>query len=439
MEEKKQDLLQDYGAEPVPEGKGKGWFGIGIVYWGVAVCLPAFLVSGMIAGPAKLGTAIWAFIIGAIVLSVIAVMTGIIGATTRLSTGLSAKYTYGKYGANILQILLFFACWGWFGVQLGFMAAGLGDGGLAFVTGGKMPIWLIEIIGGVLMTLTAMFGFKAIEKLSIIAIPLLLIILIATIVSLYSGNVSLAEVAGTTAEGAIPFGMAISIVIGTFIIGALIAPDITRYAKNKSAGGVGMGFGMLIGFPIVMILGAIMVKGAGGEIDFSKIMLSNNSGFWVFLAIITIILAAWTTNDNNLYSGALSINAMFPKMKKWMITAVSGVVGTVLALLGINTAAGFQGFLGILAILIPPAAAIIIIDFFFFRGGANKEYKASEVENAPNFRPVPFICWMIGSAFGFIIQYTSMTITTITAIDTIIIAAVIYTIIKLIVKDKAKA
>lgn len=431
MEEKQKSALEDYGAAPVPDDQRKGWFGIGIVYWGIAVCLPAFLISGLIAGPAKLGTAILAFVVGAAVLAVVAILTGIIGSKTRFSTALSSNYTFGRYGAYILQIVLFFAAWGWFGVQLGFMAEGLGGGGLAFVAGSTVPVWLFKVIGGILMTLTAMYGFKAIEKLSIVAIPLLIITMVGTIFSVYRGDTTLAKVASVTSEGAMPFGVAVSVVIGSFILGALISSDITRYAKSKSAAGVGMGFGMFIGFPVVMILAGIMVKGAGGEIDFSKVMLSNNSVFWVVLAIITIILAAWTTNDNNLYSGALSLNAMFPKVKKWIITIVSGVVGLVLALLGINTAAGFQTFLGFLAIFIPPAAAVMIIDYYFFKGERNKSYDSKELNNVPKFRPIPFIVWAVGIGFGFLVQYTSVRITTITAVDTIIVAAVLYFIVML--------
>lgn len=438
MEEKKKTVLEDYGTSPVPDTQGKGWFGIGIVYWGIAICLPAFLISGMITGPARLGTAILAFLIGSAVLSVIAILSGILGARTKLSTALSSTYTFGKYGAYILQIVLFFAAWGWFGVQLGFMAEGLGNGGLAFIVGGKIPIWALKLFGGALMTLTATLGFKAIEKLSIVAIPLLIIALLATILTVYKGDKSLASVASITAEGAMPLGVAISVVIGSFIMGGLIAPDITRYAKSKSAAGWGMVFGMMIGFPVVLILAGIMVKGAGGEMDFSKVMISNNSGIWVVIAILAIILAAWTTNDNNLYSGALSINAMVPKVPKWIITVASGVIGTVLALLGINTSAGFQTFLSFLSILIPPAAAVMLMDYFLFKSEKSREYKASELGNVAKFRAIPFICWLVGIAFGFIVQYTKLRLTNITAVDTIIVGGIVFFIVMLIAKNKIR-
>lgn len=439
MSEKVQSILEDYGSTPVPEGEGKGWFGIGIVMWGVAVCLPAFLIAGLVAGPARLGTAVGAFIVSSLILGFIAVLTGIIGAKTRLSTGLTLRFTFGTYGAYLLQMVLFFASWGWFGVQLGFMAEGFGNGGLALVFGGAVPIWLIKIVGGLLMTLTAMVGFKAIEKLTMVAIPLLLIVIIATIFSVYGDGVTLGSVANVTAEGAMPFGVAVSVIVGSFILGALIAPDITRYAKNRKAGGYGMAFGMIIGFPLVLILGGIMVKGSGGEFDFSRIMLANNSGFWAFLAVITIILAAWTTNDNNLYSGALSINSMFPKFSKWSITLVSGVVGIVLALLGINTSAGFQGFLGILAIVLPPAAGVLILDFFLFKNAENLGYDPEKIAQAANLRVLPILAWVLGSAAGFIIQYTSLVFTSVTALDTMIIGGVIYFIFRLFAKRQAAA
>ena len=436
MENPKHSALEDYGTGPVPEEKGKNWFGIGIVYWGMSICLPAFLIAGMVAGPARLGMAVGVFLLAAVVLGAAAVLTGILGAGTRMSTGLSARFTFGKYGAYVLQFLLFFAFWGWFGVQLGFMVNGLGDGGLMMVIGTAVPAWLLKIIGGFLMTLTAMFGFKAIEKLSIVAIPLLLIIILATIASEFGGEKTLASVANITAEGAMPFGVAVSVVIGTYILGGLCAPDITRYSKNKAAGGFGMVFGMFIGFPVILILGAIMVKGGGGEIDFSKVMLSNNTGFWSVLAVITIVLAAWTTNDNNLYSGALSLNAMFPKLQKWMITVVSGIVGTVLALLGINTAAGFTTFLGFLAILIPPAASVMIADFYLFKGDDNLRYDADSVESTPPIRWIPIAAWAVGSAFGFLVQYTPVKLTNITAIDTILVGGIAFIILMLATKKK---
>jgi len=432
----KTNLTEDYGAKPVPVAEGKGWFGIGMVYWGSAMCLPVFFLAGLISGPMPLGTSIAIYFIAGIALGAISILTGILGAGTRLSTGLTARFTFGKSGAFILQILLFFALWGWFGVQLGFMVSGFGDGGLMLVLGNAVPAWVYTLAGGFLITLTAIVGFKAIEKLSIFAMPLILIMLVATIAREYLGGP--VPVPATTAAQAMPFGAAVSLLIGSFIIGALVTPDVTRYAKSKPAAGWGLFFGMTIGFPVILSLGAIMVKGAGGEFDFSKIMMQGGSPIWTIMAVLTILLASWTTNDVNLYSGSLSLTAMFPKLSKVVITAVSGAAGTILALLGINTAAGFQSFLGLIAVLIPSAAAVMIVDYFFFKGEKNLSYDPEKVESTPSIRILPLIAWVIGALFGFIAQSAKFSFTSVTALDTVVVSAVVYTIFMLATKNKFK-
>ena len=436
MAEVKQSVLEDYGGKPVPLEKGKSWIGISTVYWGASICLPAFLIAGLVAGPMRLGTAILAFIVGGIVLGVISILTGIIGTKTRLSTGLTASFTFGTYGANILQLILFFAFWGWFGVQLGFMVAGLGNGGLIGVFGTGIPAWVLMVAGGALMTVTTMFGFKAIEKLSLVAIPLLLIIIIATIAGEFGHGKDFAASMSASSDKALPLGVAISIIISTYIIGALCAPDMTRYAKSRAHGGWGMAVGILVGFPVVLTLGAIMVKGSNGEVDFSKVMMANHTGFWALIAVLAIILAAWTTNDTNLYSGTLSVNAMFPKLKNWVITLVSGVIGTLLAILGINTAGGFQTFLGFIAVLVPPAAAIIGIDFYLFRSEANRAFDSARIAEVEKIRWQPFLAWVLGSAFGFVTQYSAFKLTHITALDAMIVSALVYVITMLASRER---
>ena len=49
-QEVKKEALEDYGATPVPASERRGWFAMGIILWGVSICLPAFMVGGMMGG-----------------------------------------------------------------------------------------------------------------------------------------------------------------------------------------------------------------------------------------------------------------------------------------------------------------------------------------------------------------------------------------------------
>lgn len=87
-------------------------------------------------------------------------------------------------------------------------------------------------------------------------------------------------------------------------------------------------------------------------------------------AFLMAILGMWTTNDNNLYSGALAVSN-FTKVKKVYITAVLGVIGAVIAAaVGFGWAASMDPFLAFISWLgrfLPAVAGVMIADFYIVR------------------------------------------------------------------------
>jgi len=429
-QEVKREALEDYGATPVPVSERRGWFAMGIVIWGVAICIPAFMLGGMTGGMLGLGKAIGASLLGALILTVISILTGIVGAHTRVSTAMSTQFAFGRYGNIIFAILLFIGTFGWFGVQLEMFAQAVG-GAVKTLGGGELPRWLPIIAGGILMSITALIGFKAIAWLSNIAIPILLVLLVVTLVLAFRGH-SLAEVFAKAPAQPVPFGLVVSIVAGAFAVGAVIQPDITRYAKGKGHATGGMIFGMGIGFPLVLILAAFL-GAASGQSDFAAIMLAYHRGVWAFFAMFVIVFATWTTNDNNLYSGALSIYTLIRALPKWLLTAIGGALGTILALAGI--VGQFVTWLSILGVTIPPIGAVMVVDFFLFKGS---EYKFEKLAGLPAIRLVPIISWAVATAFGFLTNFKVFTFTSAPALDTIIVAAVVHFLLMLATGNKVK-
>jgi cytosine permease len=430
--EQKKQALEDYGARPVPAADRRGWFSMGIILWGVSICIPAFMVGGMMGSMVGLGGAIGAALLGALILTVISILTGVVGAHTRVSTAMSTQFAFGRYGNIIFAILLFIGTFGWFGVQLEMFAQAV-IGAVKAMTGGAvlLPRWLPIVGGGILMSITALIGYKAIEKLSAIVIPILLVLLVVTLVLAFRGH-SLAEVFAKPPAQPVPFGLVVSIVAGAFAIGAVIEPDITRYAKSKGQAVGGMIFGMGVGFPLVLILSSFL-GAASGQSDFTTMMLSYHTGVWAFFAMFVIVFATWTTNDNNLYSGALSIYTLIRALPKWLLTAIGGALGTVLALLGI--VGQFVTWLSVLAVTIPPIGAVMIVDFFLFKGS---DYKFEKLAGLPAVRLVPILSWAAATAFGFLTNFKVFTFTSAPALDTIIVAAVVHFLLMLLTGNKVK-
>jgi cytosine permease len=431
MAEKKIDAaLEDYGTKPVPIEKTRNWFQMGIIIWGINVCIPAFMVGGIIAGMIRLGPGIVAILIGSLILTCISIVTGIIGAHTRMSTSMTSKFTYGHQGNILMAILLFIGAFGWFGVQLEVFGQAI-TGAVGILTNGNasIPRWVPIIVGGILMTLTAMYGFRAIEKLTVFVIPILLILLAVTLIKAYQ-DVSMAEVFARVPEQAVPFGVIVSIVAGGMAVGSVIQPDITRYGKSKGHAAGGMVFGMMVGFPLVIILAAFLF-GASGISQFSEVMLKYHKGAWGIFAMFVIVFATWTTNDNNLYSAALAVNSMIPKAHKWLLTIIGGAVGIILALFGIVSQ--FQNWLIILGVTIPPIGAVMAMDFFIFR---KSQYNFDNLKNISSARVIAIISWAVATAFGFLTYFQKLRFTSAPALDAIIVAVVLHFILMLATGNK---
>src|SRR5690606_34586012 len=110
----------------------------------------------------------------------------------------------------------------------------------------------LVILGGVLMTTTAFIGYKAIEKLSLFAVPLLAALLIASLMKVMNGR-DLSEVAAAPlTSNPLSVGVAISLIIGSLAVGAIIGPDISRYAKSVKDAVISSFVGFFVGFSIVL-------------------------------------------------------------------------------------------------------------------------------------------------------------------------------------------
>lgn len=218
-------------------------------------------------------------------------------------------------------------------------------------------------------------------------------------------------------EGAtLTLGTGISLVVSSFVVGAVIAPDVSRYAKSPKhvVGGAVLAFAVVT--PTVMAVGSLMALQTGTS-DIVDILLRLG---WGVIALLLLMLAQWTSNDNNLYSAALGFVVVFRRWKKWQLTGIAGAIGIVLALLGIYD--NFTTFLTVLGIFIPPMAGVIAIDYYVTR---KIEYRGGFERNLVPVRIYSLLAWAVGSGVSALTSYTDVTLTTISAVDGMLVAAIL--------------
>ena len=203
----------------------------------------------------------------------------------------------------------------------------------------------------------------------------------------------------------------ISIVIGSFFVGVTLVPDLARFARGRRDAIAGSFLSYGLGFPLVLLLAGLPVL-VSAEPDLITSMTSLGLGIPV---LIVMVFATWTTNINNLYSASLSIARMMPGVRDWVITLVSGAIGTLLALAGIMDR--FVEFLILLGIIVPPIAGVYLADYFLLRP---TRIDVDQLDPVPDFRWDAMAAWTLGCAVGFVERASDWSLTSVTAIDTLL-------------------
>lgn len=416
MAEKKVDkLFEDYSVKSVPQEKTRSWLSMGLIWAGVGISLGLLLTGGTVGDGLTIRQAAVAAVIGGAILALVTVLIGVVGAKTNLSTAMISRFTFGDRAIILIALIQALGSYGWFAVQLGLFGK-TSSTAWEMWTGLSGNVSFFIILGGICMMLTATIGYRGLDFLSKLAVPLLLLLMFGSVWKI-AQDYSFSEIMEMKGTGEpISIGLGISMVISSFIVGAVVAPDVSRYAKSAkdTVGAAILAFVIVV--PIVMLIGALMAQVAGTW-DIVDIMLRLG---WGIIALIVLLLAQWTSNDNNLYCSALGFAVVFRKMKKWHLTVISGTLGIILALLGIYD--NFTSFLTFLGVLIPPMGGVIAVDYYLFH---KQHYVTSNLDRLVNIRPVSVVAWGIGSLVSFLAGNGVFTLTTVPAFDGLLIAAVL--------------
>lgn len=402
---------------PVREDETVSGWSVGMVIFGICLTLPTLYAGAITAEQLGfIGTA-KAVGLASLVLSIMSIPAAIVGAETRLSSYLIIEFVFGRRGSDFVNALLGLTLLGWFAVTAGFFGETLA---IAFkeMFAVSPPTWLLTLISSVLILITTIFGFKAIDRLALFAVPLLILFL------LYVSNLSLADSSWETVlntEGSNPayFSTAVSTVIGSLIVGVVLMPDLSRYARSVKdcvsasvlGNGVGNCFSMLMGVAPAIVTGLLepmaymIALGLAGS------------------AFVILVFATWTTNSVNLYSTTLAVAIIKPKIPEWKLTVACGVIGTALAMIGITDY--FIGFLEWLGVIVPPVASIYLTDYFVLK---QKNYSLTLQDSLPDYDRAAILAWMIGTAISAFTFVSEFSLSTIPTLDALLITAPIYLI-----------
>lgn len=409
-----QSSLDDFSRAQVPQDKTYSGIHIGMIIVGGVIGIPTFLQSAQIGGSLGLEKASVAFLLGCFILGSLGALTSYVGARTRYSTYMLTEFAFGRTGAKFVNFIIALTLIGWYGV-ISNVFARAADLVIQDLYGLAIPIWVYVLTGSTLMISVTISGFKGIDKLALSLVPVMMVFLF------YAAYLSWDDVAswtrGVAGAESLSYSTAVSSVVGGYIVGVVIQPDYSRFAKNIVHAMWAVFIALWIVQALVFFLAAIPSV-ATGESDLIKIMVALGIGVPAFFLLL---LSSWCSNVLCLYSSGLSMATIVIRAHLWQLILAVGVIGTALAFM--YSQDYFIPFLVLLGVTIPPVASIYVLDVILIRRG-NCEIDALGRE--PVIDNNAFIAWSIAVIIGYLANAGIFSITGIASMDAILIASLVY-------------
>lgn len=377
----------------------QSWQSIAMVWAGSMICVSSLMIGGiLVGGGLSILEIILSIIIGYSMICVYMILIGMQSCDTGLPVSVMAAGSLGKSGSKyVISALLAIACIGWFGIQSAVCGSSFSSM-ILNMTGLDIPVWISSIIWGGIMLTTACSGFKGLKFLNYAAVPTLLFVCIYGVISAVSGNngMELLKSYSPTESYGLVFG--ISMVVASFALGGVISGDYCRFAKSRKDVVKSSILGVLPAGLFMLLIGAILSI-ITGQYDITSILASIGMPI---LGLIALVLATWTTNVSNAYSGGLALSNLLGLNESHfkITTAIAGGLGTILAAAGLLNQ--FQSFLSLLSALIPPLAGVIIADYWIIGKGNKKNFIIRENLFLPgiiSFIIGSFIACLTGGTF----------------------------------------
>ena len=403
----------EFSTHAVPTDARVASFRVAAVASMVSFSLPTFIAGIEVSSGVGPDLTLAAILGGALVIFLIGWLMGSIGARTGFNSYLLVRLAFGDAGARVVNLAFSISLLGWFGINLnlfGLAIAGLSDELFGIIP----PELLVTIAASLLITVTTIIGFRAINLVSTLMIPVLAFVAIALLVTATSQTAPV--VAASQSE--MSLGDGISAIVGSIVIGSIIMPDITRFLRSSGGAFLTSGTSYMIAQPFVMWVAASAAMVLGTQ-DIISIMLTLGLGLGAF---IIIIAGSWVLNALNLYSAVLGVTASFPRLSARNVTVVLGVIGVTAGLM--NILDSFVTFLFYLSVVFIPVAGVIIVDHFVARPEA---YRVTEVEDNQPLNRWGLLTWFMGAAIALAASEGFIgSVTRVAALDAMLTTAVLY-------------
>jgi putative hydroxymethylpyrimidine transporter CytX len=384
-----------YGIEPVPERlRVLGVFDGFLLWANLSVSLLVIVAGAFLVLPASqfglalsLPVAVAAIVAAAVVGNVLLGLGGLIGADVRVPSMVLMRAPLGRRGSYLPTGLNIVQCLGWSVFELIIIATGasalsqqvLGFGGLAF--------WKIGF--GLIATALAFLGPVGFVRRYVRKFAVWVVIASLLYLSWWSLH-GQHPVRLWHRGGAHAFWPGFDLVLASIISWTPLVADYTRFSRKRRGAFWSAGLGYFVPTIPLFTLGAMIALSRNISAAPALLTAIAAGGAASVLALLALTVDESDEAFANVYSGAVSLQNLLPRVPQRLL------VGGVAALATVGALAvdlrNYQPFLYLLGSFFVPLFAVLLADWLL----SGRHYDRERIFDAPEVRPAMVGAWLAG-------------------------------------------
>ncbi len=374
----------------------QNWWQLSSIQIGGAICLPVLILGQTLSQTYGFVPAVICILIGNAILLLLGLAAAKMSYENRGTTVENALEYFGEKGVAIFAATMAISLLGWFGIQLNMMSLGVMDL-LSMDAAQPMKIILLNISLGLIATATALYGIRALNLLANISLPLLFAMIGYALYTAENKDIPIPQHSFSLAGVSVVIAMSIAVVIDL--------PTYFRHACSAKDGMVSILIIFGIATPLLQIVGVLLAYGtAGGTI--LDVLKRENATLWNLWVSLFLVLAGWTTNNLNLYSGVVCLAVILKKHSKTSLTLLFGLLGSLLACF--NLLNHLEFVLDIMGVLVASIGVVIITRYLIM------QYMGLKITSQD--QKLHFLAWLLGVIIGFL-SMAGFSLTSIAVLD----------------------
>jgi len=339
----------------------------------------------------SLPSALVAIAVGCLVGNLMLAAAGAIGAQARVPAMVLMRAPLGTRGSYVPTAVNVVQCLGWTVFELlviATAAAALSDEVLGFEAR-----WAWTLAFGAATLALGLMGpigvvRTLVRRLAVWIVPVAIAYLAWW--ALTGGGLDAAW--NSPGEGGLSTWQGVDLVVGVTVSWIPLAADYTRFARTPRAAFWGTGLGYLVPDALLLALGAVVLltRDVGDAAALPAAIASG--GLLALLVLLALTIAETDEAFANAYSGAVSLQNLFPSVPQRSLVALTTAVGTLGALT--LELSSFQSFLFLLGSCFVPLFAVLLADWL----ASGCRYDGRELLDAGPPRVGALVAWAAGFA-----------------------------------------